>query len=241
MLLVTSMAMGESKYYPVGTTWTEVETYGANNDTVKLINTLQFEIDKLSISNVKCENDSIYCKLEYEDFDTTTEEPGEPELPIYYLIVSLPLDILEFEIEVLSREITTINLDYPIMPVQIPDIPSIPYVDPGFTEPNEEIYSQTDPFPDEIASLAWTLRRQGYENDIVLAIYPIAYLPSLNKIEFAQSLSVSVNYPVSGLDVLNNVNNDTPHESRPIRLKRNETGGYDLQIRSADGTWQMVK
>ena len=241
MLLIGMPMKGENKYFPEGTTWKEVKTYGAKNDTVMLVKTLQFEIDKLSITPVKCENDATYCKLEYEDFDTTTEEPGVPELPMCFLTVSLPLDVKEYEIELLGREVTTIDLDYPIMPVQIPEIPSIPYVDPGFTEPNEDIYSQDEPFPAEVARLAWTLIRQGVENNIVLAIYPIVYLPSQNKIEFAQSLSVSVNYPVSGLDDINSVNNDTSLETRPIRLKRNAIGGYDLQVKNSDGIWQMIK
>ena len=29
--------------------------------------------------------------------------------------------------------------------------------------------------------------------------------------------------------------------TRPIRLKRNEIGGYDLQVKNSDGTWQKVK
>ena len=29
--------------------------------------------------------------------------------------------------------------------------------------------------------------------------------------------------------------------TRPIRLKRNEIGGYDLQVKNSDGTWQNVK
>ena len=173
MLLIGMPMKGENKYFPEGTTWKEVKICGANNDTVMLVNTLQFEIDKLSITPVKCENDATYCKLEYEDFDTTTEEPGVPELPMCFLTVSLPLDVKEYEIELLGREVTTIDLDYPIMPVQEPEITSIPYVDPGFTEPNEDIYSQDEPFPAEVARLAWTLIRQGVENNIVLAIYPI--------------------------------------------------------------------
>ena len=28
---------------------------------------------------------------------------------------------------------------------------------------------------------------------------------------------------------------------RPIRLKRNEIGGYDLQVKNSDGIWQMIK
>ena len=40
---------------------------------------------------------------------------------------------------------------------------------------------------------------------------------------------------------LKSVNEDAHEVTRPIRLKRNEIGGYDLQVKNADGTWQNVK
>ena len=75
------------------------EMLAANNMEVK---TLHFDIEKLSITSVKCENDSIYSRMEYEGIETKTEAPGHPELPICYISVSLPLGATNIEVDILT-------------------------------------------------------------------------------------------------------------------------------------------
>ena len=46
----------------------------------------------------------------------------------------------------------------------------------------------------------------------------------------------------NGLNGLKEMGTDSRQKStRSIRLKRNETGGYDLQVKNSDGSWQIVK
>jgi hypothetical protein len=40
---------------------------------------------------------------------------------------------------------------------------------------------------------------------------------------------------------MKSVGEDTRETTRPIRLKKNDIGGFELQIRNGDGTWKMVK
>ena len=40
---------------------------------------------------------------------------------------------------------------------------------------------------------------------------------------------------------MKSVGEDTRKTTRPIRLKKNDIGSFDLQMRNADGTWKMVK
>ena len=88
-----------------------VEMNAASHRVVK---TLMFEEDKLSISSIKCANDSVYSSLEYKNIDTGTENPGQPDLPIYYMSVPLPLGATDIEVDVLNSDIKPLSLDYPI-------------------------------------------------------------------------------------------------------------------------------
>ena len=170
-----------------------VEMNAASHRVVK---TLMFEEDKLSISLIKCANDSVYSSLEYKNIDTGTENPGQPNLPVYFMRVPLPLDATDIYVDVLKRDIKTFDLMYPIIPVQVPAITSLLSSEPGFTEPNEMIYSKEGPFPEKAASMAWTLNSAGVSNEVVIAIYPIAYIPRQSKVELSLSMTVSINYSI---------------------------------------------
>ena len=162
----------------------------------KEVKTLHFDVDKFSISTVKCENESIYSRLEYEGIGTESDEPGMPALPIYYKSVPLPIGATNIEVEIVERTNKIFNLDYPVIPVQEQAITSVLSSDPVFSWPNEEIYSKGTPFPDKIVSLAYTTNCTDMSNEVVIAIYPIVYMPSLNKVVFSQSLTFSIRYSI---------------------------------------------
>ena len=179
----------------------------------KVVKTLHFDADKFSVSFVKCENDSIYSKLKYEGIDTESEEPGMPLLPIYYESVPLPFGATNIEVDVLNRTIKTFDLDYSIIPVQEQAITSLFASDPGFAWPNEGVYSKDDPFPNKVASVAYTTNDAGMSNEIVIAIYPIVYLPKLNKVELSQSMTITIKYTT-----------DKKNQNKRAKLSRSSIG-----------------
>lgn len=170
-----------------------VELLAANQ---KVVRTLRFDAELLSISSIKCENGSIYSQLEYNGIGTKLEEPGMPELPICYLNVPLPLGANNIDVDVQRKSITTFELDYPIFPAQEQPTTSLLSSDPGFTDPIEEVYSKNTPFPESAASIAWTLNSVGVRNEVVIAIFPIVYAPAINKVELSKSLTVTINYSI---------------------------------------------
>ena len=165
----------------------------ANNKEVK---TLHFDIEKLSITSVKCENESIYSKLEYEGINTKTEDPGHPALPIYFMNVPLPLGATNIEVEILNKDILTLSLDYPVIPVQEPATSSLLTKEPDFFWPNEELYSKDSPYPDKAVSVAWTSNIAGVSNEATIALYPIVYQPRQNKVDFLQSMTIAIRYSI---------------------------------------------
>lgn len=169
------------------------EMLAANNKEVK---TLHFDIEKLSITSVKCENESIYSKLEYEGINTKTEDPGHPALPIYFMNVPLPLGATNIEVEILNKDILTLSLDYPVIPVQEPATSSLLTKEPDFFWPNEELYSKDSPYPDKAVSVAWTSNIAGVSNEATIALYPIVYQPRQNKVDFLQSMTIAIRYSI---------------------------------------------
>ena len=162
----------------------------------RVIRTLRFDSRKLSISSVECKNGTIYSQLEYEGIDTKTEEPGMPELPIYYLNVPLPLGASQIDVKVQNKNRMVFELDYPVFPVQEQATTSLLSNESSFTDPDNKIYTQDIQFPENTASVAWTLNRAGVNNEVVIAIYPLVYSPRLNKVELSQSLTISINYSI---------------------------------------------
>lgn len=160
----------------------------------KVVKTLHFDIEKLTITSVKCENDSTYCRFEYEGIETKEEYPGHPDLPIYYMKVPLPLGATNIEVDVLNSDIKPLSLDYPIIPVQEPATTSMLTKESDFIYPNEEIYSKDGPYPVKVASVAWTSNIESVSNEVTIALYPIVYQPRLNKVDFLQSMTVSIVY-----------------------------------------------
>ncbi|MBR5068808.1 MAG: hypothetical protein IKX25_05350 [Bacteroidales bacterium] len=134
--------------------------------------------------------------MEYEGIDTKTEDPGHPALPIYYMNVSLPLGATNIEVEILNRDILTLSLDYPVIPVQEPATTSLLTKEPDFFWPNEDIYTKDGLYPDNAASVAWTSNISGVSNEATIALYPIVYQPRMNKVELSQSMTVSIKYSI---------------------------------------------
>lgn len=161
------------------------------------IKTLSFDIEKISLSTVKCENDSFYTRIEYKDILNRTEEPGQPELPIYYMNMSLPLGAYNIHVDIQDKKINTIILDYPIKPVQVPPITSLLFSSQYLTRPDKQIYSKNVTFPERIASIKNTSNVYGKCNEVNIAIYPVVFTPILNKLDIIESLTISISYSIS--------------------------------------------
>lgn len=156
--------------------------------------TLNFDKTKITTTLVKCENNSIYTKLEYKDIETYTEDPGLPELPIYYMNISLPLEAYNADVNIVKFDYDTIRIDYPIIPAQEPATTYLLSDNPSFTLPNEDVYSCNNPIPNKPISVAYTSSIAGVSNEVVIAIHPLTYYPHINILKCLKSVSVSISY-----------------------------------------------
>lgn len=120
--------------------------------------------------------DSIWMHLDYSGQNGKISEPGEPELPIKVIHLIIPRDE-QVDSVVIDYFDTTHIGDYLPYPAQEPCGTCMDdTIPPVFTEPDSNIYSDSDAYPDSIVKLSKTLFYDGANKIVTLEIYPICFL-----------------------------------------------------------------
>jgi len=224
-LFMSIMAFGESKYFPVGTTWTEVTPkYGSfGRDTSTYVVKEEMPVGEF-VYNVVYRNDEPepFCLLREEGplvYMASIKDSHENEGLLYDFdwwegkeyVTDVIFSGEKFceVIEKIEEKVLEDGLTYQIW------APKIFYGD-------------------------YIICGVGATNGIFRYSEPAVTgggKPQL--LEFTRD--VQIYNKENNTNELKEINPDIRQETRSIRLKRNAIGGYDLQMRNAEGTWQMVK
>ncbi len=225
MLSVCIMSMGDNKYFPTGTTWTEIKKvyWWSDWDTTTYIVKDEVLIDGIAYNEVLA-NGKRYCLLREEG-------------PLVYMWID------EYENGLLYDFDWWEGKEYVI----------------GFPDPfgEEEFYHDVINKIDEMVLedgqtyKIWTpynfdegdyiICGIGATNGIFKYFWPIPVGGSITQLlEFTRDIQLyNKENSTNGLETID-MENDKKN-TRPIRLKRNGIGGYDLQVKNSDGVWQNVK
>ena len=218
------MAIGESnKYFPVGTTWTEVTPkYGSfGRDTSTYVVKEEKAIDGI-VYNVVYRNDEPepFCLLREEEalvYMSDSEAAHEGLLydfdwwegKEYVTDVIFSGEKFCVVIEKIEEKVLEDGLTYQIW------APKIFYGD-------------------------YIICGVGATNGIFRYSEPaVTGGGKTQLLEFTRD--VQIYNKENNTNELKEINSDIRHETRSIRLKRNAIGGYDLQVKNSDGIWQMIK
>ena len=220
MILITIQAMGENKYFPVGTTWKEESRFWGERDTITYVVGEEVLIDGVAYNEV-LRNGNRYCLLREEG-------------PLVYMWIDEDSHGLLYDFDWWEGK------DYVI------DFPNPCYGEFYFdviSNIEEKVMMDGQTYkiwaPDQMCG-DYIICGVGGTNSILGYYYPPTTGGTIiSLLEFTRNgqLIFSSDH-LNGIQV---VDMELPHESRPIRLKQNATGSYDLQKRNADGTWQNVK
>ena len=234
--LVSVLAFGESKYFPVGTTWTEMRSY-LWTGPFKTTYTIKGEVMIEGVSY-----NEVIMDVVYQDYDEGTVY-GER----YCLLREEgPLVYMRFNEE--TSEGLLYDFDWWEGKEYVIDFPSPDYNFKEVINKIEEIvledgqtYQVWQPETlwgaSIICGIGCTSGILNYYNDIDL---PIGFGEGESYLlEFTREVPIYNKENGTGLKEVGIDNRQK--NTRPIRLKRNEIGGYDLQVKNADGTWQNVK
>ncbi len=220
MLLIGMQMNGENKYFPTGTTWKEESRFWGERDTITYVVGEEVMKDGVAYNEV-LRNGNRHCLLREEG-------------PLVFMWID------EYENGLLYDFDWWEGKDYVI------DFP-----DPFGGEFYQDVMSNIEEkvMMDGQTYKIWAPYQMcddyiicgvGGTNSILGYYYPLTTGGTIiSLLEFTRNgqLIFSRDH-LNGIQV---IDMELPHESRPIRLKRNEIGGYDLQVKSSDGTWQMVK
>jgi hypothetical protein len=170
---------------------------GTNNVEVE-IQSDSFEISFSSFTIEEYNQD--YVELNFEEVSTYISEPCKPMLPKVVNTFELPFGVTNVKVEVTPKNIVEQEIVGKIKPAPTP-LPltalSQSVVKTETTEIDEEIYMNTDPYPD-----SWFSYRVGCglnENmervtHVSVHTYPARYIPASDKLLVAESADIKITY-----------------------------------------------
>jgi len=146
-----------------------------------------FSSDDLSFTEIEG-----YDFVKLEGCGSTTREIGAPSLPraAFSLLIPQGAEVTSVEIVTIDKE--EIAGEYKVYPTQHPQ-PFIKGKVFPFVEPDEDIYAQTTPYPQEIIENPHTGSMGGYRLASLL-IYPLQYIPADKKLIFHSRIKFKVTY-----------------------------------------------
>jgi hypothetical protein len=217
------IAFGEGKYFPVGTTWVEESIYVLTGP----IKTTYAIKDEVVINGVTY--NEVYRNDESEPCCLLREEG-----PLVYMRIDEYVEGLLYDFD--WWEGKNYEIDFPSPEDNFKEV--INQIEEIVLE-DGQTYQIWKP---ELLYGASIICGIGCTRGILDYYFgePIGFGDGDNYLlEFTRDVQIYKNE--NGTNGLKDVNEDARHETRKIRLKRNAIGGYDLQVRKADGKWQIVK
>ena len=217
------MAFGESKYFPAGTTWTEVTRghWYEDWDTTTYVVKDAVEVEGLTYNEVLA-NGKRYCLLREEG-------------PLVYMWIDEYENCLLYDFDWWEGKEYSVG----VYPYEFHDVLTNieeKVLEDGQTykiwHPESQLLGDGDDY---------IICGVGGTNSILK--YTIPAIDGGGQsclLEFTRE--VQLYNKENGTNGLNEIDTDNQQKStRSIRLKRNETGGYDLQVKNSDGIWQIIK
>lgn len=106
--------------------------------------------------------------------------PGEPALPYKVINVLIPPTAVVKDVKIDNIRHSSSSISGKVFPAQKP----VPIMDKNihpFTEPNLDIYNNSNRFPDNLIVNIGTVNKSNFRI-AQIAVYPVQYLPTENKI-----------------------------------------------------------
>lgn len=155
---------------------------------------VHFTQTELKCSTITADDGLTYSLLSYPGTENDYYNPGYPTLPIKYVTIPLPYTADDISLSVKCFNTTSNAISKRIYPIQEPEVTFIEYTKKGFTPCVRSIYEFVAPYPSEQARIA-EISCVGYgDRLVVVAVYPITYIPVENRYEFSEDVELTLTY-----------------------------------------------
>ena len=137
-------------------------------------------------------NGEVFFDVSFDGLDIQGN-PGEPALPVKYITFSVPYDAYNISVSVTYGNTLTYNLPSSVLPIQ-----ETPFFSgsgtSSYTAPKDSIYNLTNIYPTSAAKITSEGFYNGENHIVTIAVTPVRYTPSLNKLSFHRNISITINY-----------------------------------------------
>lgn len=158
-----------------------------------------FTTGKLRLDSIVADGE-LYLRPQYIEAEPTGE-PGEPELPVKYITVSVPYNATNFTVNAQALNPQTLQLQHRVYPAQTPRITSDTSPE-AFTEPDPAIYSADSFFPQKTAEIVNEGFYDGCNHVITVAIYPLRFNPVRRQLQLIRQINLTVNFTLTGINTM---------------------------------------
>lgn len=160
---------------------------------------IQSTTSVLPFSPLEIEQDSVeYLSIEMQDVSTYLMSPGKPVLPKVVEIIELPFGARDVKVEVTMEGISEKQILAEVRPSQhllrLSSSNQMVSTSPG---KDVEVYNSDNPYPSNWYSYTLRSGLNKDNNRVIFAIvhlYPVRYIPNLDKILHAESSDITVTY-----------------------------------------------
>ncbi len=157
----------------------------------QVVHTVNFTLNDLITTDVTGADSTIYTKVTYDEL-RFTDKTGKPELPVRYVNLIIPYDQEVSGISFTLSGQDTINISHLVYPAQTPIPTLLGFEDFDFVEPDPLIYGSQNPYPAELVVSSSEGYFDGVNHIVTLAVYPVEYYPSLNKLIFSSTIEITL-------------------------------------------------
>jgi hypothetical protein len=181
--------------------------------TAQFSDTLTFNLNDLKFDTIENFNQPFFDKCQY------TNIVGAPRMPFISKQYILPKNAEILSIVLSDTSKTVLSGSYLVYPAQTPGIldgrPA-----PPFVQPDSFYYSSILRYSGNVCEVVTLTNYFGYHM-IKLRIYPLQYIAALRQLILFSSITININYQISGTDPL--VNRMTSRQLSELEMYLNQT------------------
>lgn len=155
---------------------------------------VHFSHKELKCDTITGKDNLVYNLFSYSGTENDFYNQGAPTLPIKYVTIPLPYTADDISLNIRLFNTTSYVTSKRIFPIQEPVATSLEKVQKGFIPCISSIYESAAPYPTEQAKIA-EISCVGYgDRLVVIAVYPISYIPVENRYDFSEDIELTLTY-----------------------------------------------
>ncbi len=158
---------------------------------------VHFSQTELKCDTITGGDGQVYSLLSYPETENDYYSLGVPTLPIKYVTISLPYTADDISLSVRNFNTESYVISKKIFPSQEQEPTSFVKTQKEFTPCDSHIYESTAPYPLEQARIAEVSCVGHGDRLVVVAVSPITYHPTENRLDFSEDIELTLTYKYS--------------------------------------------